>query len=90
MGLAFDHHRRAPTTKPLQLVRWCARLAMPRGPGVPGIVPAEILDPSTAVQIAAFWRRVFPNRLPARGAYFPPAGIARLTHFATGIEYGAH
>src|ERR1700674_2254252 len=47
MRVAFDHHRRTPTTEALQLVRRCPRLAMPRGPGVPCIVPAEILDAGT-------------------------------------------
>src|SRR5438105_8045825 len=45
MRVAFDHHRRTPTTEALQLVRRRPSLAMPRGPGVPCIVPAEILDP---------------------------------------------
>jgi len=45
--IAFDHHRRAPAAQPLQLMRRRAHLTMPRGAGVPQIVPAEVLDTST-------------------------------------------
>src|SRR5438105_2959321 len=46
MRIAFDHHRRAPATETLQLMRWRPRLTMPSCPRVADIVPAKILDSS--------------------------------------------
>src|SRR5437870_4590667 len=51
MRVALDHHRRFPAAEPLQLVRRCTGLAMPRCPGVPQIVPAEVLDTGTLQSI---------------------------------------
>src|SRR5439155_21257472 len=65
MRVAFDHHRRTPTTEALQLVRRRPRLAMPRGPGVPCIVPAEILDAGTLQGFLQARVLALPSGLPA-------------------------
>ena len=80
--VAPHHRRRLPAPKLLQDMQRGPVLHVPRGPGVPQIVPAEVLDSGALQRLVPSLRADLPYRLAFAGEdTYKMVALLPLKHF---------